>query len=162
MSFANLRRVCLVLAAALSLVLVQHAPVHAQEAPKPATEATKAANKALLTYLNFNDKQDFEDAKRGLIEQPATLTIKDAKGNVVWDLESYKKYIGIDKAAPDTINPSLYRNAQLNMIYGLFKVTDRIYQVRGFDLSNITFIQGDTGWIVCDPLISKETAKAAF
>jgi alkyl sulfatase BDS1-like metallo-beta-lactamase superfamily hydrolase len=81
---------------------------------------------------------------------------------VVWDLEAYKKFIALDKAAPASINPSLYRNAQLNMIYGLFKVTDRVYQVRGFDLSNITFIQGDTGWIVFDPLISTETAKAAL
>jgi alkyl sulfatase BDS1-like metallo-beta-lactamase superfamily hydrolase len=147
---------------ALSLLLTQHAPAHAQEAPKPATDATKAANKAVLDYLNFNDKQDFEDAKRGLVDAPATLTVKNAKGDVVWDLESYKKYIGIDKAAPDTVNPSLWRNAQINMIYGLFKVTDRIYQVRGYDLSNITFIQGDTGWIVGDPLISAETAKAAY
>ena len=68
----------------------------------------------------------------------------------------------LDKPAPDSVNPSLWRNAQLNMQYGLFKVTDRIYQVRGFDLSNITFIQGDTGWIVFDPLISTETAKAAY
>lgn len=131
-------------------------------APKPATAATRAVNEALASQLDFNDKQDFEDAQRGLIDAPAQLTIKDAAGNVVWDLESYKKYIGLDQAAPDTVNPSLWRNAQLNMIYGLFKVTDRIYQVRGYDLSNITFIQGDTGWIVGDPLISAETAKAAY
>lgn len=134
----------------------------AQEAPKPATAATRAANQAVLNELNFNDKQDFEDAQRGFIDAPATLTIKDAKGNVVWDLESYKSYISADSAAPDTVNPSLWRNAQLNMIHGLFKVTDRIYQVRGYDLSNITFIEGDTGWIVGDPLISAETAKAAY
>lgn len=129
---------------------------------KPAAPATIAANKALADYLNFSDKQDFEDAKRGLIDAPTTLTIKNAKGDVVWDMESYKQYIGLDKAAPDTVNPSLWRNTQLNMIYGLFKVTDKIYQVRGYDLSNITFIQGKTGWIVTDPLISAETAKAAF
>ena len=134
----------------------------AQTQPKPATEATKAANRAVQQYLNFNDKQDFEDAKRGLIARPDTLTIKGAKGNVVWDLEEYKTYIGDDKPAPDTVNPSLWRNAQLNMHYGLFKVHDRIFQVRGYDLSNITFIQGNTGWIVFDPLISEETAKAAY
>lgn len=131
-------------------------------ASKPATAATLAANKALAEYLNFDDKQDFEDARRGLIDAPPTLRIKNDKGDVVWDLESYKQYIGLDKAAPDTVNPSLWRNAQLNMIYGLFKVADRIYQVRGYDLSNITFVQGDTGWIVGDPLISAETAKAAY
>ncbi len=130
--------------------------------PKPASSATIAANKAVADYLNFNDKQDFEDAQKGLIEAPETLTIKNDKGDVVWDLESYKQYIGIDKAAPDTVNPSLWRNAQLNMQYGLFKVTDHVYQVRGYDLSNVTFVEGKTGWIVGDPLISAETASAAF
>jgi alkyl sulfatase BDS1-like metallo-beta-lactamase superfamily hydrolase len=129
---------------------------------KPATAATKAANEAVLKDLPFADKSDFDDAQRGFIARPDTLTIKNAQGNVVWDLEAYKKFIALDKAAPASINPSLYRNAQLNMIYGLFKATDRVYQVRGFDLSNITFIQGDTGWIVFDPLISTETAKAAL
>ncbi|MGO4416898.1 MBL fold metallo-hydrolase [Cupriavidus sp. KB_39] len=129
---------------------------------KPATAATKAANAAVLNELPFNDKADFEDAQRGLVAKPDTLTIRNAKGDVVWDLEAYKQYIGLDKAAPDTVNPSLWRNAQLGMQNGLFKVSDRIYQVRGFDLSNITFVQGDTGWIVLDPLISAETAKAAL
>lgn len=134
----------------------------AAEASKPATSFTIQANKELADYLNFADKQDFEDARKGLIDAPATLTIKNEKGDVVWDLESYKKYIGLDKPAPDSVNPSLWRNAQLNMQYGLFKVTDGIYQVRGYDLSNISFIEGKTGWIVCDPLISTETAKAAY
>src|SRR5690606_17989216 len=100
----------------------------AQTQPKPATEATKAANRAVQQYLNFNDRADFEDATRGLIAKPDTLTIRNAKGDVVWDLEAYKKYIGDDKAAPDTVNPSLWRNAQLNMHHGLFKVHDRIFQ----------------------------------
>lgn len=134
----------------------------AQTEPKPATEATKAANEAVLKSLPFGNKSDFEDAERGLIARPEHLTIKNDKGTLVWDLEQYKTYIGDDKPAPDTVNPSLWRNAQLNMHYGLYKVTDRIYQVRGYDLSNITFIQGDTGWIVLDPLISTETAKAAY
>ena len=138
------------------------AETKAQTQPKPATEATKAANAVVLKSLPFGDKQDFEDAQRGLIARPETLTIKDAKGNVVWDLEQYKTYIGDDKPAPDTVNPSLWRNAQLGLHYGLFKVTDRIYQVRGYDLSVMTFIEGDTGWIVGDPLISLETAKAAY
>jgi len=142
-----------------SAVLAQTA---APEAPKPATDATKAANAAVLKELPFQDRQDFEDAQRGLLRKPETLTIKDAQGRVVWDLESYKQFIGLDKPAPDTVNPSLWRNAQLNMQYGLFEVVPGIYQVRGYDLSNITFIQGKTGWIACDPLISEETAKAAF
>lgn len=129
---------------------------------KPATEATKTANSRVLDSLPFNDRGDFEDAQRNLIARPETLTIKDADGKVVWDLESYKTFIGDDKPAPDTVNPSLWRNAQLCMNYGLFKVVDRIYQVRGYDLSNITFVQGDTGWIVFDTLISPETAHAGL
>ena len=98
---------------------------YAQTQPKPATEATKAANRALQQYLNFNDREDFDNATRGLIAKPDTLTIKGDKGNVVWDLEAYKAFISIDKPAPDTVNPSLWRNAQLNMQYGLFKVHDK-------------------------------------
>lgn len=151
----------------LSIILLLPLLATAQPAPapgpgKPATEATRRANAAMAGTLDFTDKQDFEDAQRGLIARPDTLTIKGDKGNVVWDMEQYKTYIGDDKPAPDTVNPSLWRNAQLNMHYGLFKVTDRIYQVRGYDLSNVTFIQGDTGWIVGDPLSTSETAKAAF
>src|SRR5262245_37576834 len=148
-------------AAALALISVPM-PIWAQTQPKPATEATKAANATVLKSLPFGDKQDFEDAKRGLIARPDKLTIKNDKGEVVWDLEQYKTYIGDDKPAPDTVNPSLWRNAQLGLHYGLFKVTDRVYQVRGYDLSVMTFIEGDTGWIVGDPLISMETAKAAY
>lgn len=162
MTILRALRRCVSFTALCILFAAPYQAALAQEAPKPATAATRAANQAVLNELNFNDKQDFEDAQRGFIDAPATLTIKDAKGNVVWDLESYKSYISADSAAPDTVNPSLWRNAQLNMIHGLFKVTDRIYQVRGYDLSNITFIEGDTGWIVGDPLISAETAKAAY
>ena len=77
-------------------------------------------------------------------------------------IESFKRFIDLDTPAPDTVNPSLWRNAQLNMLYGLFKVADRIYQVRGYDLSNITFVFGNGGWIVFDPLITVETATAAY
>jgi len=150
-------------ALAVSMTLAA-APVAAQQgAPsKPATAATKAANEAVLKALPFNDKEDFANAQRGFIGKPDTLTIKNAKGDVVWDLEAYKKYISLDKPAPDTVNPSLWRNAQLNMQYGLFKVSDRIFQVRGYDITNITFVQGKTGWIVFDPLLSAETSNAAF
>lgn len=77
-------------------------------------------------------------------------------------MEAYKTYIDGDKPAPDTVNPSLWRNAQLNMQYGLFEVVKGIYQVRGYDLSNITFVQGKTGWVVGDPISNTETAKAAY
>lgn len=130
--------------------------------PKPPTKYTIEANQSVLKSLPFSDKQDFENAQRGFIAKPDVVTITTADGQPVWDLEEYKKYIALDKAAPDTVNPSLWRNAQLNMLHGLFKVTDNIYQVRGFDLSNITFVKGNTGWIVFDPLISPETAKASL
>jgi alkyl sulfatase BDS1-like metallo-beta-lactamase superfamily hydrolase len=142
------------------------APLAAQAAPvpaKPATAATRAANQAVLQKLPFSDRTDFDDATRGLIESPSELTILSADGKrAAWDLEAYRKFIDVNKPAPDSINPSLWRNAQLNMLTGLFKVTDNIYQVRNFDLSNITFVRGDTGWIVFDPLVSAETATAAY
>ncbi|EPN4932372.1 alkyl/aryl-sulfatase [Vibrio fluvialis] len=130
--------------------------------PKPATQATIDANNAVKQSLPFSDKKDFENAQKGLIAKQDVVTIKNDKGDVVWDLEQYKQYIKLNNPAPDSVNPSLWRNAQLNMINGLFEVTDGIYQVRGYDLSNITFIKGNTGWIVFDPLISQETAKAAL
>ncbi|MCW8333304.1 alkyl/aryl-sulfatase [Vibrio paucivorans] len=130
--------------------------------PKPATPSTIKANQQVLATLPFKDKQDFDNAQRGFIAAQDTVTITNDKGDVVWDLEEYKKYITLDNPAPDSVNPSLWRNAQLNMINGLFEVTDGIYQIRGYDLTNITFVEGDTGWIVFDPLISQETAKAAL
>ncbi len=127
-----------------------------------ATPATIKANNDVKNSLAFNNTQDFKDATRGFIDKPESLIIKNAKGDVVWDMDSYTKFIGIDKPAPPTVNPSLWRNAQLNVQYGLFKVTDNIYQVRGYDLSNITFVKGKTGWIVFDPGISTEVSKAAY
>ncbi|ANS85232.1 Putative alkyl/aryl-sulfatase YjcS [Vibrio scophthalmi] len=129
---------------------------------KPATQATIETNQALYKSLPFDDTKDFERAQKGLIATQDVVTIKNEQGDVVWDLEEYKKFITLDAKAPDSVNPSLWRNAQLNVINGLFKVTDGIYQVRGYDLSNITFVEGKTGWIVFDPLISQETAKAAL
>jgi alkyl sulfatase BDS1-like metallo-beta-lactamase superfamily hydrolase len=96
----------LVGAGIIALTSVTATTGFAQTQPKPATAATIAANKALAETLNFDDKQDFEDATRGLIDAPATLTIKNDKGDVVWDLETYKQYIGDDKPAPDTVNPA--------------------------------------------------------
>jgi alkyl sulfatase BDS1-like metallo-beta-lactamase superfamily hydrolase len=141
-------------------------PVFVLAAPelesKPATEATRAANRAVQERLDFENRQDFEDARRGLIARPDALTVLGEDGRTVWDMESYKAFIDPEAEAPDTVNPSLWRNAQLAMEHGLYEVHERIFQVRGYDLSNITFVKGDTGWIVLDPLISAETAAAAF
>lgn len=132
------------------------------ESPKPASEVTKAYNQQLLSTLPFDDQQDFEDAQKGFIASQRVVTITNDQDDVVWDLEEYKKFITLEADAPNSVNPSLWRNAQLNMLNGLFEVTEGIYQVRGYDLSNITFVQGENGWIVLDPLISQETARAAL
>jgi alkyl sulfatase BDS1-like metallo-beta-lactamase superfamily hydrolase len=130
--------------------------------PKPASAATRAANAAVLAALPFANQQDFEDARRGFVAAPDSLRIPGGRTGVAWDLDSYRAFIQPGAPAPDTVNPSLWRNAQLNMLHGLFKVADRIWQVRGYDISNITFIAGDTGWIVFDPLTGGENARAAL
>lgn len=111
------------------------------------------------TLYPFDDTQDFEDAQRGFIATLSRGTITNDAGEVVWDCDSYDFITG---DAPDTVNPSLWRQSQLVAKHGLFEVIDGIYQVRGFDLSNVTFVEGDTGVIVIDPLISSETAAAAI
>ena len=98
----------LTLAVIATLTFTTLAAAQTGPAPsKPASAATIAEQKKVLDYLPFNDKSDFEDAQHGFIAKPEQLTIKDAKGTVVWDLESYKKYIALDKPAPDSVNPSL-------------------------------------------------------
>jgi alkyl sulfatase BDS1-like metallo-beta-lactamase superfamily hydrolase len=111
--------------------------------------------------LPFEDERDYEESRKGLIATPDFKQILTEDGKVAWDMESYE-FLLQDKVF-DTIHPSLQRQAYLNMNYGLFEILEgKIYQVRGFDLSNISFIKGDTGWIVFDPLASKETAAAAL
>ena len=110
--------------------------------------------------LPFEDTQDFEDARRGFIATLPEVTLKTPDGRVIWDLGPYRF---LDRERPPaTVNPSLWRLARLNLTNGLFQVADRIYQVRGFDASNMTIIEGETGLIILDPLISTETAKAAL
>lgn len=110
--------------------------------------------------LPFDDKQDFEEQTRGFIAAPKYKQIMAEAGHVAWDMGSYDFLLkGKDF---DSVHPSLQRQALLNMNYGLYEVVPGIYQVRGFDLANISFIKGNTGWIVFDPLTAKETAKAAL
>ncbi|WP_371590806.1 MULTISPECIES: alkyl/aryl-sulfatase [unclassified Streptomyces] len=109
--------------------------------------------------LPFADSQDFEDASRGLIARRVPSAVTDADGAVVWDNDTYAFLKG---DAPDTVNPSLWRQSQLVAEQGLFEVVEGIYQVRGLDLSNVTFVEGATGVLVIDPLISTETAAAAL
>lgn len=128
--------------------------------PKAATNFTKQINAKFLNELPFSDKQDFADAQRGFIAALPGGVIKLPDGSDAWNLNTYE-FLKSEQV-PDTVNPSLWRIAQLNMNNGLFKVADRIYQIRGFDLSNMTIVEGDTGLIIIDPLITKETAKAGL
>jgi len=125
----------------------------------PATEATIQANAAVARELPLDDPRDFEDAQRGLIAAPEALRVKGPEGNFIWDRPSYDFIAG---DAPDTVNPSLWRQEKLNNNVGLFEVVPGIYQLRGFDLSNMSIIEGETGWILVDPLTTKETAAAAI
>ncbi len=129
---------------------------------EPASQSTRERHAKLLRTLPFQDTQDFENARRGLIHREPSLLIKGATGNVVWDLDSYKRFISQDSVAPASVHPGLWRMAQLNLLDGVYKVTDHIYQVRGYDLSNITFVRGHTGWLVFDVGTSTETAAAAY
>lgn len=123
--------------------------------------ATLQQQEVVRAMLPFGDQRDFEESRRGFLAAPAYRQIRNEAGNVVWDMGVYDFLLeGKDFTS---IHPSLQRQAVLNMGYGLYEVVPgRIYQVRGFDLSNISFIRGDTGWIVFDPLVSKETAAAAL
>jgi alkyl sulfatase BDS1-like metallo-beta-lactamase superfamily hydrolase len=133
------------------------APAHD---PKDATSVTRALNRAVMDALPFGDTQDFEDARRGFLGSLPEVEIKNDRGRVVWSLRGYAFLA--EEHAPPTVNPSLWRQARLNMSHGLFQVTDRIYQIRGFDISNMTIIEGDRGLIVIDPLISTEVARAGL
>jgi len=127
---------------------------------KPPSEYTQQVLSQARKTLPFGDKRDFEEEERGFIAAPASKKILGPNGNVVWDLERYDFFLeGKDFAS---VHPSLQRQSTLNMNFGLYEVIPGVYQVRGFDLANISFVKGDTGWIVFDPLTSEETARAAL
>ena len=130
------------------------------EQPKDATATTGAHNSSVSAALPFDDTRDFVDASRGFITSLPEVEISNDQGRIVWSLREYA-FLAHEEAPP-TVNPSLWRQARLNMYNGLFQVTDRIYQVRGFDISNMTIIEGNRGVIVIDPLVSCETARAAI
>lgn len=128
---------------------------------KPPSKFTIELRNGQKASLPFEDQRDFEEAKHGFIAAPPYTQIMADAGHVAWDMGSYQFLLqGKDF---DSIHPSLQRQAILNMAYGLYEVLPgKIYQVRGYDLANITFIKGDTGWIIFDPLTAKETARAAL
>jgi len=148
------------LIAALSLVACSRDSGPAgQPAASAATRHTIDANDSVARKLPLEDRRDFEDARRGFIASDAPLRIAGPDGKVAWDLEAYAF---VEGAAPPTVNPSLWRQAKLDGQHGLFEVVPGIHQVRGYDLSNMTLIEGRTGWIVVDPLTVAETAAAAM
>jgi alkyl sulfatase BDS1-like metallo-beta-lactamase superfamily hydrolase len=148
----------LAIVATLTPSLTFAAPITAT--PKEASNYTIQKNDQLKQYLNFDNKTDFDSASRGFIATWPEKTITNEKGDVIWDFGKFD-FINQDKDT-QTINPSLLRQAKLNNINGLFKVKDGIYQVRGFDLSVMSFIRGEDGWVVIDPLISPETSAAGL
>lgn len=129
--------------------------------PKPASEYTAQANAELYSLLDFDDKQEAEFAVRGLIDAPQTLELTNAEGSVIWSQTAYC-FLEEYEQAPDSVNPSLWENTKNNHVYGLFEVCEGIYQVRGYDMANLTVIKGDTGWIVFDPLMSTQCSQAAM
>ncbi len=127
-----------------------------------ATEATRAANAEMAAGLDFGDRRDFEEAGRGLVAPlPDGGRVLGEDGRLVWDLSRFE-FVHEHEDAPETVNPSLWRQMRLVVQGGLYEVVPGVYQVRTLDLSNITFVEGDEGIVVFDPLISTETARAAL
>ena len=145
-------------AAVLTLSLLSTSALAAEVDGAPSSYTRDAQARVLLTSP-FTDRQDFDFADRGFLGTRTDPIIRNAAGQAVWDLSAFDFMKG---APPATVNPSLWRQGQLLARNGLFQVSKRIWQVRGFDLANITFVKGDTGWIIIDTLGSTETAKAAL
>jgi len=126
---------------------------------KSATANTERANAAVRQAMTMNDKQDFEDATRGLMAQLKDPIVKAADGRVVWNTQRYEFVKG---DPPATVNPSLWREQKLNTAAGLFKVVDGVYQIRGYDMANMTLVEGASGWIVIDTLFTEDVARAGL
>lgn len=128
---------------------------------KPATQVTEDKNAEVYQLLDFDDNQEGEFANQGFMTAPESLVIKNEDDVVVWSQDVYD-FVRDGNEAPAEANPSLWRNTQYNALYGLFKVTEDIYQVRGYDLANITFVRSQNGWIIMDCGSSKYTAAEAL
>jgi len=140
--------------------LLSSSLAHGQVAPKAPEPATLKANADFARTLPFANREDFDDAMRGFI---ATIPDATVAGSGPRPVSTMKPFDFLKQDQPaDSVNPSLWRQAQLNTVHGLFKVTDRVYQVRGFDISNMTIIEGDTSLIIIDTLFAPEAARAAL
>jgi alkyl sulfatase BDS1-like metallo-beta-lactamase superfamily hydrolase len=147
-------------AAIAVIIALSCAAAHGQTAPKAPEPATLEANAESTKTLPFADRQDFDDAMRGFIGTTPDALVTGTGPRPVWNMKPYD-FLRQNEVA-DSVNPSLWRQAQLNAIHGLFKVTERVYQVRGFDISNMTILEGDTSLIIIDVLLTTETARAAL
>ena len=147
------------LAAALLATGCASAPSGADMSPKAATPSTASANQAMRHTAAAFDKRDFEDATRGKLAELSDPLVKAADGRIVWDA---RRFDFIKGEVPATANPSLWRLGQLNHAQGLFKVADGIYQIRGYDIANMTLVEGRTGWIVIDTMLTAPVAKAGL
>lgn len=132
----------------------------ARIAPKAAEAATQAANAAVRAALPFADRRDFADARRGLIAELPDGIARAASGQIIWRLSDYD-FLEPEEA-PATVNPSLWRMARLNRVGGLFHVTDRVYQLRSIDIANMTIVEGDSGIVVIDTLMTCDIARAGL
>ena len=130
-----------------------------EQGSSPASSFTIAANQQVKDTLELDNQTDFEQARKGLVASVENLKIMAADGQVAWDQSAYNFISG---SAPDSVNPSLWRQEQLNNIHGLFEVTPGVHQLRGFDLANLTLIDTDNGWIVVDPLTTAATSSYAI
>ena len=136
------------------------APAFGPPGAQPATAVTIACQHAARRWLPLTDTRSFDDARRGHVADLPAGAITRANGGPVWNLATYGFLA--DEEAPDSVHPGLWRHARVNMVTGLFQVVDRVWQVRGLDIANMTIIEGDTGLIVIDPLISTEVAAAGM
>ena len=152
-------RTVVIFASSLLFVGCEPSVQQSNKEKSQASVHTIASNKRMAESLDFTDQQDFVDAKRGLVASAPNNELRNQQGDTMWNPGSYAFVSG---DAPETVNPSLWRQAKLNNIRGLFRVDEGIYQLRGFDLANTTLIKSDNGWIVVDPLTSLETTAAAM
>ncbi len=155
-----MQALAIVIATGIAATVYAAGSGHFDPKGKPPSSFTKEVLRQAGTTLPFADKQDFDEQKKGFIAPAEDTRIMADAGHVAWDMERFKFLNGSDGF--DSVDPSLHRISMLNMNYGLYEVVPGIYQVRGFDLADISFVRGKTGWIVIDPLTTAEPARAAL
>ena len=149
----------LILALAITTSACQPIDISEKKSLSVASPSTLLKQQTVNKQLDLTDQASFVQANKGLIAKADNLQVRNANNDIIWDNQRYQFIQG---DSPDSVNPSLWRQEKINNISGLFKVTEGIYQVRGFDFANMTIIEGEQGWIIVDPLTAKENAQAAL